>query len=95
MHLMQEQNDACDARMTFFFFVHGWSLQSSSLIKSWVQNRVFTQPRSNESIKLELPGAWESTCNRSPLSSCEGKSSQGFVFDGNKTISRGDVTDPG
>ena len=37
MHVMQEQidvcdartNDACDARMNFFF-VHGWSLQSSS-----------------------------------------------------------------
>ena len=39
MHIMQEQIDACDARMIFFFFfVHGWSLQSSSLIKSWVQN---------------------------------------------------------
>ena len=41
MHLMREQNNACDARMIFFFFfVHGWSLQSSSLIKSWVQNQV-------------------------------------------------------
>ena len=38
MHIMQEQIDACDARMIFFFFVHGWPLQSSSLIKSWVQN---------------------------------------------------------
>ena len=44
MQTMQEQIDACDARMIFFFFffVHGWSLQSSSLIKSWVQNRVST-----------------------------------------------------
>ena len=43
MHVMQEQNDACDARIIiFFFWVHGWSLQSSSLIKSWVQNRVST-----------------------------------------------------
>ena len=37
---MQEQNNACDARMIFFFLVHGKSLQSSSLIKSWVQNQV-------------------------------------------------------
>ena len=39
MHVMQEQNDACDERF-FFFLVHGWSLQSSFLIKSWVQNQV-------------------------------------------------------
>ena len=45
MHVMQRQNDACDARIKWcmwckndFFLVHGWSLQSSSLIKSWVQN---------------------------------------------------------
>ena len=41
MHIMQEQIDACDARMIFFFFFV-WSLQSYSLIKSWVQNRVST-----------------------------------------------------
>ena len=35
MHVMQEW-------FFFFFFVHGWSLQSSSLIKSWVQNQVST-----------------------------------------------------
>ena len=38
----------------------------------------------NESYKLELSGAWEPTCSRCPLSLGEGKSSQGFVFDGNK-----------
>ena len=40
MHTMQEQIDACDARM--IFFVHGWSLQLSSLVKSWMQNRMST-----------------------------------------------------
>ena len=38
MHVMQEQIDACNAIM--IFGVHGWSFQSSSLVKSWVQNRV-------------------------------------------------------
>ena len=47
MHTMQEQIDACNARTKwcmwckndfFFFLVHGWSLQTYSLIKSWVQN---------------------------------------------------------
>ena len=32
--------NACNAIM--IFWVHGWSFQSSSLIKSWVQNRVST-----------------------------------------------------
>ena len=41
MHVMQEQNDAYDARM-ILFWVHGWSLQSPSLFKSWMQNRVST-----------------------------------------------------
>ena len=47
MHTMQEQIDACDARM--IFFVHGWSLQLSSLVKSWMQNRMYTNmiPRPN------------------------------------------------
>ena len=49
----------------------------------------------NESFKLELLGAWEPTCSRCPLSSCEGKISQGLIFDGNKTISRGDAAGPG
>ena len=38
----------------------------------------------NDSHKLELPRAWEPTCSRRPLSLGEGKSSQGFVFNGNK-----------
>ena len=50
IHTIQEQIDACDARTKwymwcendFFFWVQGWSLQSSSLIKSWVQNWVST-----------------------------------------------------
>ena len=42
IHAMQKQNDACNAKI--IFWVHGWSLQSSSMIKSWVQNRVSTQP---------------------------------------------------
>ena len=54
LHTMQEQINACDARTNwcmwcknnfFFFFVHGWSLQSSSLIKSWVQNPMSTVAR--------------------------------------------------
>ena len=47
----------------------------------------------NESHKLELSGAWEPTCNRCPLSLGEGKSSQDFVFDGNKTNYGRDVMD--
>ena len=39
---MPKQIDACNAIM--IFGVHGWSFQSSSLIKSWVQNRVSTKP---------------------------------------------------
>ena len=37
---MQEPIDACYAIM--IFEVHGWSFKSFSLIKSWVQNWVFT-----------------------------------------------------
>ena len=47
----------------------------------------------NESHKLELSGAWELTCSRCPLSLGEGKSSQDFVFDGNKTNCGRDAMD--
>ena len=40
----------------------------------------------NDSVKLELLGAWETTCSECPLLDSEGKSSQSFVFDGDKTI---------
>ena len=40
IHVMSEQIDACNAIM--IFRVHEWSFQSFSLIKSWVQNQVFT-----------------------------------------------------
>ena len=48
MHTIHEQINACDARTKwcmrwkFFFLVHGWSLQTIFLIKSWVQTRVST-----------------------------------------------------
>lgn len=38
----------------------------------------------NEYLKLELQGAWEPPCKCSPLSFGEGKSFQGFVFDGDR-----------
>ena len=41
MNVMQKQIDACNAIM--IFGVHRRSFQSFSLIKSWVQNRVFTK----------------------------------------------------
>ena len=40
IYVMQEQIDACNTIM--IFGVHGWSLKSFSLIKSWVQNQVST-----------------------------------------------------
>ena len=40
IHVMQRQIDACNAIM--IFGVHGWSFQSSALIKSWMQNQVST-----------------------------------------------------
>ena len=40
MHVMQKQIDACNAIM--IFGVHEWSFKSFSLIKSWLQNWVFT-----------------------------------------------------
>ena len=51
MHVMQE---------IFFFLVHGLSLQSSSLIKSWVQNRVSTpnwpaNPIDSTQTRLDSP----------------------------------------
>ena len=39
----------------------------------------------NENHKLELQGAWEPPSRCRPLSPSEGKSSQSFVLDGNKT----------
>ena len=51
MPIMQRKIYACNARMISFLGVHGWSLKSFSLIKSWVQNRVsthiYTQPEKN------------------------------------------------
>ena len=41
MHVMPKQIDACNVIM--IFGVQGWSFQLSSLIKSWVQNRVSTK----------------------------------------------------
>ena len=43
---MQEQIDACNAIM--IYGVHGWSFQSFSFIKSWVQNQVSTHTQKME-----------------------------------------------
>ena len=48
MHVIQIQNDACNARKInvcdaiMIFWVHGWSFESFSLIKLWVQIWVST-----------------------------------------------------
>ena len=47
----------------------------------------------NETHVLELSGAWEPTCSGSTLTLSEGKSSQNFVSNRNKTILRRDEVD--
>ena len=50
------------------------------------QWRLISNPaKHNENHKLELQGAWEPPSRCRPLSPSEGKSSQSFVLDGNKT----------
>ena len=61
-------------------FVQWWRLQISTV-------------EHKESHKLELSGAWEPTCSQCPLSLGEAKSSQDFVFDGNKTNCGRDAMD--
>ena len=58
----------------------------------WQRLRISPTERNN-SHKLELPGAWELTSSQCPLSPGEGKSSQGFVFYGNKTNCGRDAMD--
>ena len=56
------------------------------LIQHVQRQRLKVNPiKYNEYPKLELYGAWEPLCMCSSLSLSEGKSSQGFVSDGDKT----------
>lgn len=66
-----------------------WQTITHMLFQRW---RLIPNPTErNKYIKLELLRAWEPTRNRCPLSFSEGKFSQGFVLEGEKTISGSDV----